>query len=89
MEAELRTHLIALATRYATARKIELVTVARLATGDWRFFERIEAGASFTARKYDGIVAWFAANWPDDTEWPDEITRPDASRSQPSQDAAA
>jgi hypothetical protein len=50
--------------RYAGERKLELVTVARLATGDWRFFQRVTEGASFTAKKYDGIVAWFADNWP-------------------------
>ena len=73
METELRSHLEALANAYATARRLELVTVARLATGDWRFFERVNAGSSFTARKYDTIVAWFSANWPADIEWPDGV----------------
>ncbi len=75
METELRSHLEALAKEYAAARKLELVTVARLATGDWRFFERVSAGASFTARKYDAIVGWFTVNWPSDLEWPDGVPR--------------
>ena len=78
MEAELKAHLVALATAYSLARKIEMVTVSRLATGDWRFFERVEGGASFTARKYDAIVAWFAAKWPADLEWPADVPQPTA-----------
>lgn len=77
MEAELRTHLTELASLYAKARGIELVTVARLAAGDWRFFERIDSGASFTAKKYDGIVAWFSANWPEGVDWPENVGRPE------------
>jgi hypothetical protein len=78
MEAELRSHLTALAEAYSAARGIEMVTVARLATGDWRFFDRVEGGASFTARKYDAIICWFAANWPDSAAWPNDVPRPAA-----------
>jgi hypothetical protein len=78
MESDLRSHLMACAAAYAAARKLEMVTVARLATGDWRFFERIDGGASFTARKYDTIMAWFSANWPRDLDWPIDVPRPDA-----------
>lgn len=73
MEADLKRHLLDCGRAYAAARGIELVTVARLATGDWRFFERIESGSSFTARKYDGIMAWFAANWPEGAAWPTDV----------------
>ena len=77
MESELRGHLVALAERYAQARSLELVTVARLAAGDWRFFERVNDGdSSFTVRKYDAIVAWFSANWPADLAWPQDVPRP-------------
>lgn len=87
MEAELRTHLTALAVAYAEARKLEASTVARLSTGDWRFFTRMEEGASFTARKYDAIVAWFDANWPAGTAWPADIPRSPANSD--TQEAAA
>lgn len=76
MEAELRNHLIVLAQAFAVARKIELVTVARLATGDWRFFNRVQDGATFTARKYDEVLRWFAGNWPDGATWPEAVVRP-------------
>lgn len=78
MEAELRNNLTVLATLYGEAKKLELVTVARHATGDWRFFDRVSNGkASFTAKKYDSIVGWFAANWPAGLEWPVAVSRPE------------
>lgn len=76
MENELRHHLTSLAEAYGRARRLELVTVARLATGDWRFFDRVSGGASFTARKYDAILAWFATNWPEGVDWPEAVARP-------------
>lgn len=76
MEADLKRHLVACAAAYGEARSLEPSTVARLATGDWRFFERIEGGASFTARKYDAIMGWFSARWPEDLAWPEDVPRP-------------
>lgn len=76
MEADLRHHLTACAAAYGAAKKLEAVTVARLAAGDWRFFERIDSGASFTARKYDGIMRWFSKNWPAEIAWPADVPRP-------------
>lgn len=62
---------------FSDAKGMKIVTVARLATGDWRFFDRIETGASFTARKYDEIMSWFAAKWPDGAVWPTDVPRPE------------
>ena len=78
MESDLKRHLLDCAAVFAASRSLEMVTVARLAAGDWRFFERIEGGASFTARKYDSIMAWFSANWPAELDWPTEVPRPSA-----------
>ena len=81
MEAEMRSNLIRLAQGYADARGIGLPTIGRLAAGDWRFFERIQDGAkTFTARKYDDVVAFFSVHWPGDAEWPGGIERPVVSR---------
>ena len=79
MEAELRANLIVLAKRYAAAMKMEMSTVAQRALGDWRFFQRLEESetASFTIRKYDAAVAWFAARWPQQAEWPADVPRPE------------
>jgi hypothetical protein len=75
METELRHNLKACAEAYAAARKLETTTVARLAANDWRFFDRLDE-KTFTIRKYDQILAWFSANWPEDVPWPEGVTRP-------------
>ena len=77
MEPELRANLFACAHAYAAGRKLELVTVARLAAGDWRFFERLDDGKTFTARKYDDVIRWFDANWPEGADWPESVAKPD------------
>ncbi len=55
---------------------MSFTTVGRLAAGDWHFFIRIRDGASFTARKYDEVMAWFSGNWPSDAVWPADVPRP-------------
>lgn len=75
MENELKSHLNDLLNGFVRATGRSPSTVAQAATGDWRFFDRIQGG-TFTARKYDSIVAWFAANWPVAVEWPKSVARP-------------
>lgn len=78
MEAELRANLAELAKRYGAAKDLNVATVAQRALGDWRFFDRLDEKetASFTVRKYDAALAWFAAHWPDNAEWPEGLLRP-------------
>lgn len=91
METDLRRHLETCARAFAASTGREASTVARLATGDWRFFERLKDGASFTIRKYDAVMAWFSLNWPTDADWPAGVPRPEieaANDAQPQADAA-
>jgi hypothetical protein len=76
METELARHLLTLAAAFAAARKLEESTVGRLCALDGRFFSRIREGKTFTAKKYDEVIGWFAANWPDGAEWPTDVPRP-------------
>lgn len=76
MESTLRRHLETCAREFAKATEREASTVARLAAGDWRFFDRLSEGASFTARKYDATMAWFGGNWPEGVAWPEDVPRP-------------
>jgi hypothetical protein len=81
METELRSKLMACASAYASARKVSIATLGRLAAGDWRFFDRLDDdGKTFTARKYDDVIRWFSDNWPPETEWPVEVERPVEAR---------
>lgn len=77
MESELRDQLIACAEHYASLTGLAASTIGRQAAKDWRFFERIRSGEGFTARKYDEVIAWFAANWPAGMPWPDSVPRPE------------
>ena len=75
MEADLRHHLISTARAFCAAKALELSTVSRLAAGDGRFFDRLDA-TTFTARKYDAVMAWFSENWPASAAWPADVPRP-------------
>ncbi len=75
METELARHLTTLADRYASATGLKRSTIGRLCAGDGRFFKRIEEGQTFTAKKYDTVVAWFSVNWPADADWPEDVLR--------------
>lgn len=77
MEPLLRTHLLTLCEAFGSARGVLATTVGKLAMGDSRFFIRLEASeATFTARTYDRLLAWFAAHWPEGAAWPDGVPRP-------------
>lgn len=76
METELQDHLFACGTAYAAAKSLELSTVGRLSAADGAFFERLKDGKTFTARKYDTVMAWFASNWPEGLAWPEGAPRP-------------
>lgn len=76
MEQELARHLAALAERFGSVRKLEESTVGRMCAADGRFFSRLRDGKTFTAKKYDEVVAWFDENWPEFVAWPDDVPRP-------------
>lgn len=84
IEKTLRQNLIAMAKAYARANRIKLATVSRRAHGDAPFFDSLVAEErgktprrrrpySFTARKYDEVMGWFAANWPEGLDRPPVI----------------
>ena len=76
MDKKLTENLLACAAAYGNARGCAEATVGNASAGDSRFFARLRAGKTFTIRKYDAVMAWFEANWPDDLEWPANVMRP-------------
>lgn len=76
METVLVGHLFDLMEAYRKATNLGEATVGRFCAADGRFFTRLRDGKTFTARKYDEVVLWFASNWPEAAEWPAEIERP-------------
>lgn len=83
MEEELSRDLLRCAEAYASAKEMELSTIARLAAGDWRFFKNLKAdNKTFTVRKYDEVIQYFSNNWPSDKDWPKDIARPTPAESE-------
>lgn len=70
-EPIMRRNLITLASEFAAVRGIAVSSVSQYAHGDRRFIQNLKAKkVSFTARKYDLMVAYFRTNWPEDAPFP-------------------
>lgn len=77
MQNVLRSNLLNCASAFAEARRIKLSTLGRLAANDGPFFHRLrDTSKTFTAKKYDEVVAWFDVNWPAEAAWPVTVARP-------------
>jgi len=85
MESTLRQSLITVAQAFASGEGCALSTVSRRCRNDSGFFHRLsDENKSFTARTFDEVMQWFSDNWPDDSDWPAAISRPDISITQSS-----
>lgn len=81
METELANHLLRLCDVFAASRGLEQTTIGRICAGDSRFFSGIRDGqTSFTAKKYDKVVAEFAGRWPSDVSWPAGVPLPSSEQ---------
>lgn len=76
MEEALTNHLLTVAAVYCVACGLNDSTVGRQCAADGRFFSRIREGKTFTIKKYDEVIRWFSANWPDGAAWPADVPRP-------------
>lgn len=76
MEKVLATHLFVLCSRFSELEGISESTIGKLCAQDARFFSRIREGKTFTVKKFDGVVGWFAENWPEGEPWPLDLVRP-------------
>ena len=63
---DLVRNLVNLAEAYAAATGVKVSTVGRHTHGTSTFYSDLASGhASCTLRKYDDLIAWFEANWPE------------------------
>jgi hypothetical protein len=71
MAPKLTKNLLALATIHIQHTGGALSTLSKHAHSDSVFFDRLSRGeCSFSVRKYDQIVCWFATHWPEGARWP-------------------
>jgi hypothetical protein len=84
MAARLSSNLKRLFDAYCLHQGIKPTTVGLDATKDPRFYAKVETGSGgFQVQTYDKVVAWFAAVWPTQLDWPDGIPRPVVEARQP------
>ena len=66
MSQTLRRDLQVLFAAYTSLSPMSEATIAARAAGDWRFFDRLsDPSKTFTVKKYEEIIDWFAESWPD------------------------
>ena len=82
MEAQLVKNLETLLACFRQIDGRAESTVGRFCAGDGDFFDRLRAGSTFSIRKYDQVVAWFASNWPTGAEWPEDVVKPEPAAEQ-------
>lgn len=82
----LREQLIQVATIYAQAAGLASGSASRRVFKDGKTLPRLMAGGDVTTGTFESAMAWFAANWPADLDWPSDIPRP--APQQPNEAAA-
>lgn len=69
-------HLLELADAYQRAVPVEDKTLSFRVFGDSKKLAALRADADITTQRFNAAVQWFAANWPEEAEWPACIERP-------------
>lgn len=69
-------HLLCLANAYQRATALEDVTLSHRVFGDSKKLAALRSGADITVTRFNNAIIWFAANWPVDLEWPQQVFRP-------------
>ena len=72
------SEILALAERYADARRISRWTLSRQATGSSTWLERCAQGR-VTFESASRFVLWLSTHWPLGLEWPPEFERPECA----------
>lgn len=68
--------ILTLARRYAAHRALTLTTVSTYVTGSRDTFSRLEQGRTITLRRAEVLLKKFSERWPQELEWPADISRP-------------
>lgn len=76
---DLKAALLSVSARYCGSTGMSKARLATLIANDGKFFDRIEAGGSFTIRTHERAMRWFSDNWPVGTAWPEGVARPPAA----------
>ncbi len=84
----LRDQFLTLARLYAQSEGIELSRLSSRIFDDSKKIPALEAGSDITTGRFEVAVAYIAARWPADMEWPPGVYRPSAVAASTSSQAA-
>lgn len=73
-------HLITLVQTLAVHTGRSEATLSNKAAGNATLFERLREGKGCNILTAEKVLNWFAANWPDDLEWPRDVPRPSSKK---------
>jgi hypothetical protein len=66
--------LLVLAERYAAHEARSLDAVSGMILGKGGFFRGLALGGDCKTATAERVIQWFVASWPDDLDWPQDIT---------------
>ena len=69
-------HLLIVAGAYGSALGIEDKTVSSRVFDDSKKLSALRSGSDLTVSRFNDALRWFSANWPEGTDWPDDVMRP-------------
>ncbi len=79
-------NLIRVAGAYGAALQLERSTVSWRIFGDGKKLDALVAGADIQVRRFETAMSWLSTNWPDEAEWPSDVSRPLNSHAAPPSD---
>jgi hypothetical protein len=82
--------LLTLSDAYSTKTGVNLRLLSDRIFSDRRRLENLQAGsADLNTRSFEKAMLWFAANWPEDLDWPEGVERPEPGTESQADEAAA
>src|SRR5262245_42019730 len=77
-DMSLTTGLLKVARAFGRAGDCGWSYVSTLVFKDGKVLTRLATGnATITVRRLERALAWFSDRWPDDAEWPSDVSRPE------------
>jgi len=76
---------LTLVNAYSAATGKSDTAVSSKVFSDGKRVGAIRDGATITVRRLNNALRWFSAHWPANTEWPENIVRPEAGKTEATQ----
>lgn len=74
------SHLLDVIDAYTQATSVKEVTLSHRVFGDSKKIAMLRSGSDITLGRFNDAFEWFSANWPENAEWPEGVSRPAVER---------